>query len=271
MAVVLIPLYLLMIISIPAVTALAPVILVDAIWVKLLFAAMAPVIYGLAYILVAGILSLRHQHAIKPGRFKRSLSDPAYMHRRLYGLCWTSVYYFTPLYFVVLSIPMLKTALFRLFGYRGNTDFTVYPDTWIRDLPLHSFGKGAYIANRATLATNIVLGDGSLLVDKVHVGEGSLVGHLTMLAPGFHIGRQSEVGVGTAIGLRTRLGDNVKIGPVSGIDNGAIVENGATVGTWCHVGSGARVVAGARVPSGTNVPNRAVVEPSPIANKGDSQ
>jgi carbonic anhydrase/acetyltransferase-like protein (isoleucine patch superfamily) len=266
--VILIPLYLLMIVSFPAFVAFAPVVLSDATWARLVWAALVPVTYGLVYVLVAGLLSLRHQHAIKPGRFKRSLSDPAYAHRRLYGLCWTSVYYFTPLYFVILSAPPLKTAVFRLFGYRGNTDFTIYPDTWIRDLPLHSFGKGAYIANRATLATNIVLGDGSLLVDRVHVGNGSLVGHLTMLAPGFHIGQQSEVGVGTAIGLRTRLGDNVKIGPVSGVDNGAIVDDGATVGTWCHIGSGARILSGAHIPSGTRISRRTVVQPNSVFSEG---
>jgi hypothetical protein len=49
---------------------------------------------------------------------------------------------------------------FRLFGYRGSMKFTVYPDTWIRDLPLLMFGEGAYVSNRATLRTNIVLSNG---------------------------------------------------------------------------------------------------------------
>ncbi|MCL4790449.1 MAG: hypothetical protein KJ040_00170 [Gammaproteobacteria bacterium] len=260
MAIVLIPLYLLMIISIPAVAALAPVILVDAIWVKLLFAAMVPVIYGLAYILVAGILSLRHQHAIKPGRFKRSLSDPAYMHRRLYGLCWTSVYYFTPLYFAVLSVPMLKTALFRLFGYRGNTDFTIYPDTWIRDLPVLSIGKGAYLSNRATIGTNIAFRNGTLLVDRVVVGDGALVGHLALLAPGAEVRTNAEVGVGSAIGLKTVISDGAKVGVASVIDHGVTLNSGAVVGTYVHVGIGASIGSGVRIPSGSNVPSRAVVD-----------
>ena len=33
--------------------------------------------------------------------------------------------------------------VFRIFGYRGSMDFTIYPDTWIRDLPLLDFGEGA--------------------------------------------------------------------------------------------------------------------------------
>jgi hypothetical protein len=69
----------------------------------------------------------------------------------MYGLCWTSLYYCKPVYHFCLCVPWLKALVFRLFGYRGDLNFTVYPDTWIRDLPLLDFGKGAYISNRATL------------------------------------------------------------------------------------------------------------------------
>jgi UDP-3-O-[3-hydroxymyristoyl] glucosamine N-acyltransferase len=229
------------------------------------------VTYGLVYVLVAGLLSLRHQHAIKPGRFKRSLSDPAYAHRRLYGLCWTAVYYFTPLYFVILSVPLLKTAVFRLFGYRGNTDFTIYPDTWIRDLPVLSIGKGAYLSNRATIGTNIAFRNGTLLVDKVTVGDGALVGHLALLAPGAEIHANAEVGVGSAIGLKAVVADSAKVGVVSVIDHGAILRTGAVVGTHVHVGVGARLEPGVRVPSGSNIRSRAIVEAPLVVRDGGAE
>jgi hypothetical protein len=38
--------------------------------------------------------------------------------------------------------------------------FTVYPDSWIRDLPLLPFGQGEYVANPSTIGTNIVLNKG---------------------------------------------------------------------------------------------------------------
>ena len=82
-----------------------------------------------------------------PGSFPRDLRAPLYRGRRLYGLCWTAVYYFTPVYWLFLTVPLLRRALFRLFGYRGQMDFTVYPDTWIRDLPLLEFGRGAYVGS----------------------------------------------------------------------------------------------------------------------------
>lgn len=261
MTVALIPVYLILIVSVPALVAALPLLWAESLTARLCSAALAPVLYGLTYVLVAGLLSLRHQHAVRPGRFPRRLSDPVYGHRRLYGLCWTAVYYCTPLYFVFLSVPALKAVLFRLFGYRGNLEFTIYPDTWIRDLPVLSFGKGAYLSNRATIGTNIAFRNGTLLVDRVTVGDGALVGHLALLAPGVNIGDQSEVGVGTAVGLRCRLGHHVKIGVGSIVDNGAEVDDHAIVGTWVHIGTGARIGRGARVASAANIAARAVIGP----------
>jgi acetyltransferase-like isoleucine patch superfamily enzyme len=265
----LIPLYLLMIVSLPALVAIAPILLSSSVLEKLLWSAVCPVIYGGAYVLVAGVLSLRHQHAVKPGRFPRRLSDPTYGHRRLYGLCWTAVYYFKPIYFVFLSVPLLKKGLFRLFGYRGSTDFTIYPDTWIRDLPVLTFGKGAYLSNKATIGTNIAFRNGTLLVDRVSVGEGSLVGHLALLAPGVMIGNQSEVGVATAVGLKVNLGNHVKVGVASVIDHGVVLEDNVTVGTWVHIGVGTKIKSGARVASGTTIAARVVVESESAQAAGD--
>lgn len=260
MGAVLIPLYLLMIITIPAFLALAPVIVCEPVWAKLVLAALSPIIYGFSYVVVAGVLSLRHQHAVRPGRFRRSLADPMYLQRRLYGLCWTAVYYFTPLYFVILSVPVLKTGLFRLFGYRGSMDFTIYPDTWIRDLPVLSIGKGAYLANRATIGTNIAMHNGTLLVDRVTIEDGAMVGHLAMLAPGAHIKANAEVGVGSAIGLSTVISERAKVGVTTSVDHGAVMEPGSSVGTFSYVGIGARVRSGVKIASGDRVDRRAVAD-----------
>lgn len=80
---------------------------------------------------------------------------------------------------------------------------TVYPDTWIRNLPLE-IGECAQVPNRATLGTNMCLHDGTILVDEVRIGEGALIGHLSMIAPGAVIGDHAEVGVGTPSCLRYR-------------------------------------------------------------------
>ena len=126
--------YALIIVVVPFTLALAPLVLASTAGGRIAGLALAAVLYPLAYLLTCGLLSRPFWSAIKPGRFPRSLSHPVYFGRRLYGLCWTAVYY-SPFYWLYLSVPTLKWLTFRLFGYRGQMDFTLYPDTWIRDLP----------------------------------------------------------------------------------------------------------------------------------------
>lgn len=218
-----------------------------------------PLAYSALFMAIGGILSLPHQKGIVEGKFPRDVAHPVYFDRRMYGLCWTSLYYFKPVYYICLTVPSLKTATFRLFGYRGHMGFTVYPDTWIRDLPLLEFGDGAYISNRATIGTNIAMRNGSILVSKVRVEAGGLVGHLTMLGPGAHVGKDAEIGVGCGIGMQARIADRASVGPVTVIDNGAVIAAGASVGTMSYVGKRTELSAGVSVPAGSMIPNRQVV------------
>lgn len=252
-------LHIAMIISLPGFLALSPLLLIEPLWGRLLWTAAIPAVFALAYVLVAGLLSLPHQRAIIPGRFPRRLDHPLYFHRRLYGLCWTAVYYCTPIYFVCLTVPLIRKGLFRLFGYRGETDFTIYPDTWIRDLPLLSIGKGAYVSNRATVATNVAFRNGTLLVDRVTIGANALIGHLALLAPGTSVGDNAEVGVSTALALRVQVDNNAKIGPCSDIDNGVCIGSHAIVGSAVYLGPKTTIFPHARVRSGTSLPSRSIV------------
>jgi len=208
----------------------------------------APLIYASLLPLVAGLLSLPHQKGIVVGVFPRTVSHPTYFHRRLYGLCWTSVYYCTPVYHLCLSIPVLKKLTFRLFGYRGSMAFTVYPDTWIRDLPLLHFGKDVYVSNRATLGTNIVTRNGGILVDEIRLDDGALVGHLAMLGPGVRLERGASVGVGSGIGLNTRIGEQARVGAMASIGHGVQVGRRAKIGDAAAVGPGVTVSDGVVTP-----------------------
>ena len=216
----------------------------------------APVVYSVLFVLVAGLISVPFQKAIVPGKFPRSWSHPIYRARRIYGLCWTCVYYCKPVYFVCLSIPALKWLTFRLFGYRGSMDFTVYPDTWIRDLPLLKFGEGAYVSNRATLGTNIALSNGMILVDRIEIGRKALVGHLSMIAPGVIMGEESEVGVGCRIGIRVELGDRSFVNGASSINHHTKIGPDASIGNQAYLGMRVRVGPGIELPSGIIVPSR---------------
>jgi acetyltransferase-like isoleucine patch superfamily enzyme len=223
---------------------------------RLLALFVMPILYSVLYLLIAALLSLPHQRAIVAGRFPRDVGHPVYFHRRLYGLCWTAVYYFVPIYHMALSLPLLKTLLFRLFGYRGDMRFTTYPDTWIRDLPLLRLGKGAYLSNKSTIGTNIALPDGSILVEPVTVADGALVGHLAMLAPGVEIRKGAEVGVGVCIGLKSIVGEGVKINPGCSIEHGVKLGAHAKIGSVTYIASAVTVAPDIIIPAGVTIPAR---------------
>jgi carbonic anhydrase/acetyltransferase-like protein (isoleucine patch superfamily) len=226
------------------------------IWPALLI---APLLYTVCFVLTAGILSLPFRSGIIAGRFPRNLRHPVYRKRRLYGLCWTSVYYFKPLYYLCLSTPWLKWLLFRLFGYKGSMDFTIYPDTWIRDLPLLSFGEGTYISNRVTLGTNLALSNGQILVDKITCGRESLVGHLALIGLGTEIGEAAEIGMRCEIGIRCKIGRGALVQPTSGLNHHCTLGENVVIGSRSHLELGAQVGAGVRIPAGSFVPGRAKI------------
>jgi len=222
---------------------------------SILFAiAVAPCVFFFAFPIALGTISLPFQRGIIRGRFPRAPFHPIYFSRRVYGVCWTQVFYFKPLYSAILAIPAIKAIVLRLFGYRGELDFTVYPDTWIRDLPLLKIGKGAYLANRATLGTNLVLTDGTILVDGISIGEASLVGHLCIIGTGASVGSKSEIGLRTSLGVRTKVLDSVDIKPQCAISHGTVVKNGATVGMMSFIGQKCTIEENINVPPGSNIP-----------------
>lgn len=199
----------------------------------------------LAYVLTAALLSWPHQRFVVEGRMPLDTAIPAYFHRRLYGLCWTAVYYSGPVYFLILSVPVLKRATFRAFGYRGSMDFTIYPDTWVRDLPLLDFGAGSYLSNKATIGSNMIFirnGQKIIEVGRITVGRNAMVGHLTMVGPGTEIGDGVQIGVGCGIGRRVRIGERAVIGDTVVLDHGAKVQACASVSTRSYVGMGRNVL-----------------------------
>lgn len=198
----------------------------------------------LTYALTAGVLSLVHQPHVVEGRMCLDTAYRPYFHRRMYGLCWTAVYYSGPIYFLMLSVPPLRKLLFRLFGYRGSMDFTIYPDTWIRDLPLLDFGAGCYLSNKATIGSNMIFirnGKKVIEIGRIRVGRRAMVGHLSMVGPSTEIGDDVQIGVGCGVGRKVRIGDRSIVGDVVVLDHGSRVDADTVVPTRSYVGMGRRV------------------------------
>jgi acetyltransferase-like isoleucine patch superfamily enzyme len=226
--------YVVLIYGLPAVVVMALVDVTSNVFWRVMAFGLTPFSYAIVFVVVAGALSIPHQRGIVPGKFPRSLGNPIYRNRRLYGLCWTALYYFKPIYYLCVTLPALKALTFRLFGYRGNLDFTIYADTWIRDLPLLSFGRGSYIGNRATVGSNQCFGD-RILVDRITFDEGSELGHLAMVSPGVRVGKGAVIGVAAALGLRTRVGANAAVGGRSTIGHGVTVGASVRTGVMSYI------------------------------------
>ena len=224
----------------------------------LLIAAAAP-LAGVLYATAAGLLSLRHQEWVKPGIFPTSLEHEVYRHRRLYGLCWTLVYYSRPLYTALLAVPLLRKMILRLFGLRGPLAFSCYPDTWLRDLPLLTIGEGAYLSNRVTLGTNMILRVGQIVVNGISIGARTLIGHRSILGPGVRIGCDSELGVDTLVSLGVVIGDRCRIGAACAIGSGVVIEDDVLIDHCVVIEKGARVGRGARLGTRTFVPSGSIV------------
>jgi carbonic anhydrase/acetyltransferase-like protein (isoleucine patch superfamily) len=245
--------------GLPLLLAALPTLLAERLTFRLCAVLLAPALYAFSFVVLAGAMSAPFRAAIVPGKFPRDVTNLVYGPRRLYALCWTSVFYFTPIYQLFMGIPALRTVLLRGFGYRGHSDVSIAPDAWIRDIPLLSLGKGVYIANKASVGTNVCMTDGSVLVDKVTFEEGALLGHMSLLGPGSNIGKCAEIGVAVDMGIRVRIGERAKIAPTTGVNHGAQIGAGADIGSMSYIGLKAKIGEGLRLPSGTNIPDGAVV------------
>ena len=251
----LIPVYQLLIIAVPFGIAATPFLLEMPLWGRIAYLFLAPLVYGISYVLLCGLLSRPFRSGIQEGKFERSLNNPVYCRRRLHALCWTSIYY-SPGYAYFLAFPKLRALLFRLFGYRGSLDFTCYPDTWLRDLPVLQIGSGTYLSNKSTLATNLVLTDGRILVGAIHLGKNVMVGHLAVIGAGIHMGDGAEFSHTSICGCRVTLGQHAIVKPGCGLDHSCEIGERSEVGSRSYVGMGASIGSDVHVPPGSVIPRR---------------
>lgn len=247
--------YIILILGIPTIVSFLPFLLRANFFMQLIWLFFMPLLFVIVYILTAGILSLPHQCAIKEGKFPRDLGNKIYASRRLYGLCWTAIYYFKPLYFICLSTPFLKRILFRIFGYRGSLDFILYPDTWLRDLPLLNIESGVYISNRATIGTNMCLMSGDIIVKSVTIKKGALIGHLAIIGPGVTIDENAEIGIGSIIGVNAKIGKNTHTGMRVIVGYGVTAGDNIKIAQMSNIGAKSIISSNINIPLGMIIPD----------------
>lgn len=234
-------------------SALGPVVVATEGW-RLVACAVAPVLGATVFVAIGGMAARLCRHAITPGQFPRSAAHRVYGPRRVYSAAWTQVYYCRPLYAALLTIPPARACLLWLFGYQGGRGLLLFPDTWIRDLPLLRFGHRVYLANRATIGTNISLHDGTSVVGPVTLGDDVLIGHLAIVGPFARIGEGSQLGVSAIVGIGVRVGAHCVIQAGAGIDHFCRIGAGTTVGAGAYVGDHSRLGPGLRIAPAAVIP-----------------
>lgn len=201
---------------------------------------------------------------IKKGIFKRSLELKEYRVRRYYGLIFTSLYYSPFLYHLILNITWLKRVYFKGMGMKTTGNFTIYPDTWIRDLCLCSIGENAYISNKATIGTNIVMDKNRIYVNGIEISDNVIIGHSAMIGCGVKIGHNSSIGVLTAIGLSSIIGFDCKIGANNTIGHGILIGNNVITGKNVHIGDGVKISDNIVINDETIIPQYTVINSQDI-------
>lgn len=245
--------------GLPAAAVVFPFVYSPALGFSIGWVIIAPIVYAFLFAVTAGICSLPWQAGIIKGVFPRDVRFPIYAMRKLYGTCWTALYYFKPIYNIVLSVAPFKAIVFRLFGYRGSLDINLYPDAWIRDLPLLRIEEGVYISNLCALGSNVSLLVGSTMVGNITIKKGALVGAVSKIGLGTTVGEKTEISIEVITGLHVKIGGQNFIGSRTEISHYVKIGNNNHIGVCCYIGTSAVIGDNLTIPNNTRIPDKAEV------------
>lgn len=198
--------------------------------------------------------------AIVPGKVVRKPENEIYQKRVEYTTELRAFAYNPAFMNIILSIPELKELFFRTFGYKGNLNFTMYPNAWIRDLPLLDIGEKCYLADGILLGTNRVSIDQRILrVDHITIGDHTIFDQRCAIGPGTTIGSDCIMGFQSQISAKCTVGNNVRLGEVVTIGSMTTLGDDVIIGQGSFISDFVTVEAGAVIASNTRVPPKSVV------------
>lgn len=193
--------------------------------------------------------------AIQPAFVPCDKADPAFMAYRRYSAELERYVERPNVMKAILREPLLKIAFFRAFGYRGELDFTVMPEVWMRDLPLLVIGRDVHLGYGMVLGTGQMSLDGrGLRLRPIAIGSRSFCNQHAVVEGGTLIGDDCLIGIRAIIGATCRLEDRVHVGDFTRIGADVVVGEGAVIGHNARIGDGAVIDAGCTVPEGGRVP-----------------
>jgi len=205
---------------------------------------------------------------IKAGTFQRLKENKDYQDRLIYTKAFRKFIYNPAILNEILSCTLLKEAFFRIFGYKGALDFTIYPNCWLRDLPLLDIGSNTYLADGILLGTNQVSVDQKVLkVGAIKIGERCVFDQDCKLGYNAKIGNDCVIGIQSSIGLRCRMGDNVKLGEATTIRHGVTIGRDVIVGSETQIGNFSVIEEGVELPEFSRIPSFSLVTKSGVFDR----
>ncbi len=216
-----------------------------------------------SYALIEELKCLEHdaefiaaRAAIKPGFVPRQPGHPTYIAYRNYNRALEVFAECEDAVRIVAADPLLRIAFFRTFGYRGEVNFTMMPQVWLRELPLLVIGRGAHLGRGAVLGTGQITPDGSgVSLLPIAIGERTVLGDFAIVEGGAILGSDVTLGTRSLVGGACHisdgaiLGDGVRVGPEVVLGAGAVVGSGASIGAGAVIDPGVVVGEGVRIPA----------------------
>ena len=160
---------------------------------------------------------------------------------------------FQPLYFTSRFFQVL---VLRAFGARLGAGAWLTSRTIIREPHHVCVGARSLVGEYAHLISSYQPRPGVLIVADVVIGDDSLVGGYSHLAPGARIGSRCVIEHAVAIGARSSIGDDSRVGAGTAIYSAVRIGRDVMIGKNCMIASGTVIADGARIP------DAAVVGPS---------
>lgn len=205
---------------------------------------------------------------IKEGTFYRDLSTKDYKDRVLYTKELRNFVYNPSILNVIFTDKEIKELFFKTFGYKGNLDFTIYPNCWLRDLPLLNIGKGVYLGDGILLGTNqIEVDQEKIKVGFIDIGDKSIFDQRCAIGLNTSIGKNCVLSYQASVGLKNKIGNAVKVGANSTIGHGTKIGNEVTIADFCKIGSFVIIDEGLKFPEFTNIPSFSHVTKEGVFNR----
>ncbi len=122
---------------------------------------------------------------------------------------------------------------------------------------------GTVVYEKVSIGDGVETGHNVLIREETVIGEGTVIGTSTIIDGRVRIGRNARIETGVYIPPETTIGDNVFLGPFVVITNdrypmssrlkGPIIEDGAVIGANAVIVAGVRIGRGAVVAAGAIV------------------